>query len=47
VGILESHLADRGFCFDMEPLLRVGLEYDPQEAGAYVKARLLNLLPVK
>ena len=47
VGILESHLADRGFCFDMEPLLRVGLEYNPQEAGAYVKTRLLNLLPVK
>ena len=47
VGILESHLADRGFCSDMEPLLRVGLEYNPHEAGDYVKTRLLNLLPVK
>jgi hypothetical protein len=46
MGILDSHLADRGFCSDMEPLLRVGLEYDAHEAGEYVKAKLLNLLPV-
>ena len=45
VGILQSHLADRGFCSDMNQLLRVGVEYDPQKAGAYVKARLLSLLP--
>jgi len=45
VGILQSHLADRGFCSDMDQLLRVGAEYDPQEAGAYVKAKLLSLLP--
>ena len=45
VGILQSHLADRGFCSDMSQLLRVGAEYDPQKAGAYVKARLLSLLP--
>ena len=45
VGILQSHLADRGFCSDMNQLLRVGAEYDPQKAGAYVKARLLSLLP--
>jgi predicted nucleotidyltransferase component of viral defense system len=45
VGIMESHLADRGFCSDMNQLLRAGLEYDPQKAGNYVKAKLLNLLP--
>lgn len=45
--ILESHLADRGFCSDMDHLLRVGIEYDPHKAGAVVKAGLLSLLPVK
>jgi hypothetical protein len=45
VGILEAHLKDRGFCSDMEPLLRTGINYDPQAAGSYVKAKLLNLLP--
>jgi predicted nucleotidyltransferase component of viral defense system len=45
VEILESHLADRGFCSDMDQLLRVGAEYDPQKAGAFVKAKLLSLLP--
>jgi len=45
VGILEAHLKDRGFCSDMEPLLRSGIEYDPQTAGSYVKAKLLSLLP--
>lgn len=43
--ILDSHLADRGFCSDMEPLLRAGLQYDPHQAGEYVKANLLRLLP--
>lgn len=43
--ILNSHLADRGFCNDMLPLLRVGLDYDPQKAGDLVKAKLLGLLP--
>ncbi len=43
--MLDSHLADRGFCNDMLPLLRVGLDYDPQKAGELVKARLLGLLP--
>ena len=47
VGILDAHLADRGFCSDMEPLLRVGIKYDPHEAGDYVKTNLLNLLPAK
>jgi predicted nucleotidyltransferase component of viral defense system len=45
VAILDSHLADRGFCNDMLSLLRVGLNYDPQEAGDMVKAKLLGLLP--
>ncbi len=45
IGILDSHLADPGFCSDMEQLLRVGLSYDPQQAGAFVKERLLGLLP--
>jgi hypothetical protein len=29
----------------MDQLLRVGAEYDPQQAGACVKAKLLSLLP--
>jgi predicted nucleotidyltransferase component of viral defense system len=45
IGILESHLADHGFCSDMDQLLRVGIIYDPREAGDYVKAKLLTLLP--
>lgn len=45
VGILEAHLRDRGFRSDMEPLLRHGIVYDPQVAGSYIKANLLNLLP--
>ena len=45
VGILEAHLRDRGFCSDMEPLLRNGISYDPQSAGKYIKANLLSLLP--
>jgi predicted nucleotidyltransferase component of viral defense system len=45
IGILDSYLADRGFCTDMNQLLRVGLTYDPQKAGALVKERILQLLP--
>jgi predicted nucleotidyltransferase component of viral defense system len=45
LGMLESHLADRGFCTDMNALLRVGVVYDPHRAGELVKARLLSLLP--
>jgi len=45
VALLDAHLADRGFCSDMESLLRTGEHYDPQEAGARVKAVLLALLP--
>lgn len=45
IRILNSHLADRGFCNDMLPLLRIGLHYDPQKAGKLVKAKLLGLLP--
>lgn len=46
-GLLEAHLADRGFCSDMQPLLRAGVVYDPREAGEYVKKRLLSLLPAR
>lgn len=45
VGILDDHLKDRGFCSDMQPLLRTDITYDPQAAGKYVKTHLLNLLP--
>jgi predicted nucleotidyltransferase component of viral defense system len=45
VGILEAHLKDRGFCSDMEPLLRSGISCDPQFAGSYIKTNLLSLLP--
>jgi len=29
----------------MQPLLRNGVNYNPQTAGRHVKASLLNLLP--
>ena len=45
ISILDAHLKDRGFCSDMELLLRHGITYDPQIAGSYVKTHLLNLLP--
>ncbi len=45
IGILDDHLKDRGFCSDMQPLLRADINYDPQAAGKYVKTHLLNLLP--
>jgi predicted nucleotidyltransferase component of viral defense system len=45
IALLDAHLADRGFCSDMNPLLRVGITYDPQQAGDYVKTKLLSLLP--
>ena len=45
IGILESHLKDRGFCSDMQPLLRTDILYDPQAAGKLVIANLLKLLP--
>jgi predicted nucleotidyltransferase component of viral defense system len=45
IGILENHLKDAGFCSDMEPLLRNGIDYDPQVAGIYIKNNLLSLLP--
>ena len=44
-GILDNHLKDRGFCSDMQPLLRTDITYDPQAAGKFVKTHLLNLLP--
>ncbi|MEW6305587.1 MAG: nucleotidyl transferase AbiEii/AbiGii toxin family protein [Verrucomicrobiota bacterium] len=45
IGILEDHLKDRGFCSDMQPLLRTDITYDPQVAGKYIKTHLLNRLP--
>jgi predicted nucleotidyltransferase component of viral defense system len=45
IQILESYLTDRGFCSDMDQLLRKGIVYDPQQAGEYIKATLLSLLP--
>ena len=45
--LLKGHLADRGFCSDMQPMLRAGVVYDPREAGDYVKNRLLDLLPAR
>ena len=47
VALLDARLADRGFCSDMNPLLRVGITYDPQQAGDYVKTKLLSLLPAR
>lgn len=44
IGTLEGYLRDRGFCSDMQSLLRAGITYDPQVAGQYVKTHLLNLL---
>lgn len=46
IGILDARLKHRGFCSDMKSLLRRGITYDPQLAGSYVKANLLNLLPI-
>ena len=45
VTILDAHLADRGFCSDMNQLLRAGVVYDSQQAGDYLKTNLLSLLP--
>ncbi len=45
VGILKSHLRDRGFLTDMNALLRTGIVYNPLAAGDYVINNLLNLLP--
>jgi predicted nucleotidyltransferase component of viral defense system len=45
VAILDAHLADSGFRSDMNQLLRVGITYDPQQAGQYVKTKLLAWLP--
>jgi len=45
VALLNAHLADRGFCSDMDQLLVAGITYDPRQAGEYVKTKLLNLLP--
>jgi predicted nucleotidyltransferase component of viral defense system len=44
IGILKTHLEDRGFCSDAESLLRRGIDYDPQSAGNYVIDNLLSRL---
>ena len=43
VAILDSHLADTGFCSDMAPLLRTGLLYDPMEAGKRFRHNSVSL----
>lgn len=45
LGQLDIRLADRGFCSDMESLLRAGIEYDPHLAGRRVREQLLMILP--
>ncbi len=45
IAVLEAHLQDRGFCSDVESLLRDRVRYDPQAAGKYVSATLLSRLP--
>jgi predicted nucleotidyltransferase component of viral defense system len=45
IALLDAHLADRGFCSDTNSLLRMGVDYDPQQAGDCVKTKLLSLLP--
>ena len=47
IGLLRSHLDDRGFLTDMNALLRTGIAYDPLTAGDYVIDNLLKLLPKK
>lgn len=43
---LENCLEDkRGFCRDMDPLLKQSLDYDPARAAAIVIDRLVNELP--
>lgn len=41
ISLLRGHLEVRGFPSDMEPLLRQGIEYDPQSAGRLVIAEIL------
>jgi predicted nucleotidyltransferase component of viral defense system len=45
IGILESHLKDRGFCSDTESLIRHEISYVPQVAGNYIVTHLLSRLP--
>lgn len=47
IGLLQSHLNNRGFLTDMNALLRTGIAYDPIAAGDYVIGSLLKLLPEK
>lgn len=45
LALLDAHLADRGFCSDMETLLRPGISYNPANAGYILKRDVLSLLP--
>ena len=45
--LLDARLAGREFCSDINQLLRAGIDYDPQQAGEYVKAKLLALPPAR
>jgi predicted nucleotidyltransferase component of viral defense system len=45
VALLDGHLADHGFCSDMNHLLRMGISYNPHQAGELVKTKLLKSLP--
>lgn len=45
IGLLQSHLNDRGFLTDMNALLRTGIAYDSVVAGDFVIRNLLQLLP--
>lgn len=44
IALLRDHLRDRGFCSDMQPLLRQDIRYDPQVAGEQVIPLLLERL---
>jgi len=44
IALLREHLRDRGFCSDMQPLLRQDIRYDPQVAGEQVITLLLERL---
>jgi predicted nucleotidyltransferase component of viral defense system len=44
-ALLQGHLADPGFRSDMDDLLRMGINYDLEEAARVVQRELIDLLP--
>jgi hypothetical protein len=44
-ALLQGHLADPGFRSDMDDLLRMGIDYDLEEAARVVQRELIDLLP--